>query len=247
MRGAGLAVALALSAGAAPAQDRPPLIDAARYAEPTSRYAHGVLGDDEEWGALILELVPCAACEDEARREVIIRLPETRVFEDVAPRLADIDADGRPEVITVESDMSRGARLAVYDETGLRAATPFIGTAFRWLAPVGAADLDGDGRIEIAYVDRPHLARTLRVWRLEEGALVELAQMPGLTNHRIGERDIAGGIRDCGAGPEMVVADAAWSRLVAVTLDGQGLSARDIGAHRDRSSFARAMACAAPE
>jgi hypothetical protein len=241
MRGAGLAALLSLCAGAAYPQDGQ--IEAACYAEPTSRYAHGVLGDDEEWGALILEMT-CSDCGAEAAREVILRLPETRVFEDVAPRLADIDGDGRPEAIVVESDRSLGARLAIYDHTGLRAATPFIGQAFRWLAPLGAADLDGDGRIEIAYVDRPHLARTLRIWRLEDGDLVELAQMPGLTNHRIGERDIAGGIRDCGAGPEMIVADTSWSRLISVTFDGRGLTARDIGPHDDRSSFARAMDCA---
>jgi hypothetical protein len=46
------------------------------------------------------------------------------------------------------------------------ASTPWIGQRFRWLAPVAAADLDGDGAMELAYVDRPHLARTLRVWRI---------------------------------------------------------------------------------
>ncbi|MBM1220855.1 VCBS repeat-containing protein [Ponticoccus sp. SC2-23] len=243
MHRAGLVAVLALCAGAASAQDAPARIDGARYSEPTTRYAHGVLGDDEEWGAFVLDVVICPGCAEEASQEVIIRLPEARVFEDVAPRLVDVDGDGDPEVIVVESDQSLGARLAIHDETGLRAATPFIGQRFRWLAPVGATDLDGDGRIEIAYVDRPHLARTLRVWRLEEGTLVQLAEMPGLTNHRIGETDIAGGIRDCGAGPEMIVADRDWSRLMAVTFDGQALTARDIGRHEGRASFARALRC----
>ncbi len=111
---------------------------AVRYDAPTDRYPHGVLGDELEWGALILEL-------DSGTR--VLRLPANRVFEDTAPRLVDLEGDGAPEVVVVESDASAGARLAVYDADGLVAATPFIGTRFRWLAPVGAADLDGDGRV----------------------------------------------------------------------------------------------------
>jgi hypothetical protein len=77
-----------------------------------------------------------------------------------------------------------------------------IGQRNRWLAPIGAADLDGDGRVEIAYVDRPHLARTLRVWRSRPGGtLTEIATATGLTNHRIGEAFITGGIRDARRGP----------------------------------------------
>ena len=179
------------------------------------------------------------------KKTFVLRLPETRVFEDVAPRLFDVDGDDAPEVITVESDLQRGARLAIYHEGGLLAATPFIGQRNRWLAPVGvgAADLDGDGKVELAYVDRPHLAKTLRIFRYVDGDLVHVADLPGVTNHRIGERDIAGGIRDCGQGPEMIVATADWTRLVAVTFDGNRLSARDIGPHDGRASFAAAMAC----
>lgn len=210
-------------------------ITGARYDDPTTRYPHAILGDGIEHGTLVLERDGAAPLR--------LTLPESRVFEDTAPRVADVDGDGAPEVVVVESDQSKGARLAIYDETGLRYATPFIGTRFRWLAPAGIADLDGDGQVELAYVDRPHLAKTLRVWRVENGALRPVADLGGLTNHRIGERDIAGGVRDCGSGPELVLADANWRRLQAVRLEDGRLHARDIGPHRDRSSFAAAMGC----
>lgn len=211
-------------------------IISARYVEPTTRYAHGVLGDEIEHGAVEIELA-----DGSARR--IIRLPEARVFEDTEPRVVDVNGDGRAEVVVVESHESQGARLAVYTATGLLAATPYIGTRNRWLAPISVADMDGDGVIELAYIDRPHLAKTLRIWRFENGALTEVAALKGLTNHRIGERDIAGGLRDCGTGPEMIVASADWQQLVAVTFDGTSLSAREIGGHENRASFAQALAC----
>ena len=92
---------------------------------------------------------------------------------------------------------------------------------------LGVADFNGDGQMDIAYVDRPHLARTLRIWSFVPGGLArtgelrEIASAGGLSNHRIGEDFITGGVRDCGAGPEMVLADAGWtSVMVARMVDG---------------------------
>lgn len=207
----------------------------AQNQQPTTRYPHAVLGDDIEYGALALRY--------ESGAEFVIRLPEDRVFEDTAPRIVDVDGDGQAEAVVVESHQSQGARLALYNADGLIAATPYIGQRFRWLAPVAIADLDGDGLVELAYIDRPHLAKTLRVWRFEGGKLSQIASMPDLTNHRIGERDIAGGLRSCVSGPEMILASGNWRDLVAVAFDGKTLARRTIGPHRDRSSFAAALAC----
>ena len=210
-------------------------IVSASYTEPTQRYQHGVFGETEEWGALAFGL-------SDGQR-MILRLPETRVFEDIVPRLADVDGDGAPEMIVVETDLSLGARLAIYDEAGLVAAKPFIGQTHRWLAPIGAADLEGDGLVELAYIDRPHLARLLRVWRFQDGTLVEVAQAEGLTNHRLGDPAIGGGLRDCGAGPEMITADARWSRLVASRLVGGRIVSRFVAEGVD---FAAALDCWLP-
>ncbi|MDA7427064.1 VCBS repeat-containing protein [Primorskyibacter aestuariivivens] len=226
-------------AGAAAAQE----ITAARYEGPTTRYPHGVLGDEIEHTGLAVTLSDGRVLRASWERDV--------VFEDTEPRLADLDGDGAPEVIVVESHETQGARLAIWGMVSGNlaqiTATPFIGTRFRWLAPVGAADLDGDGVMELAYVDRPHLAKTLRVWRYEtQGRTVrlrEVASLKGVTNHRIGEVDIAGGIRDCGQGPEMIVADAGWREVLALRFDGAKISQQSLGAHRGRDSFARAMRC----
>ena len=135
---------------------------------------------------------------DLARENEWLRLvlPEARVFEDIAPRLWDIDGDGVPEIVAVESDQHLGARLTAWtvqrtaDGTHtvvLRAAGDFIGTRFRWLAPVGMADFTGDGRPEIAYVAMPHLARRLVLVRLDGARFLPVAQLDGISNHRIGE------------------------------------------------------------
>ena len=45
-------------------------------------------------------------------RTLKLTLPETAVFEDRQPRLADRDGDGRDEVVLVHSYIERGAALA---------------------------------------------------------------------------------------------------------------------------------------
>ncbi len=230
VRGALMAVYLWLVGPAVAAET----ITTARYTDPTTRYPHGVLGDQIEWGSIELTL------SDGKRRS--FTLPDHLVFEDLAPRVIDVTGDGLPEVIAVESDARRGARLAIYGPQGRMAATPHIGTRFRWLAPVGAADLDGDGNIEIAYVDRPHLAKTLRIWRISDGRLTEIAALPGITNHRIGEDFISGGLRTCNGQPELIVASGDWRRIIAVRYDG-GWQTQDLGPLKNRQALMSALNC----
>lgn len=238
----GAAAMLALVVGSPVAADAPVAILDARLEEPVTRYDHGVLGDAVEWGTLRLWVDRCPGCARTDVQETVIRLPESRVFEDVEARLIGLDPRAPAAVMVVESDLSRGARLSLYTGAGLWAATPFIGQPHRWLAPVAAADLDGDGTLEVAYVDRPHLAKVLRVWRLEGDTLTEIGVLENLTNHRIGWDHIAGGLRDCGGGPEMVLASGDWSRLVAVRLEAGQLSARDLGRYGS-AALEGALAC----
>ncbi len=232
-RGVWLAAGLWLAGAAAFAET---IVDA-RFEEETTRYAHGILGDAVEFGALVIVV------EDWSHRTAYrIRLPDDHVFEDLAPRLWDITGDGALEVVVIETDVARGGSLAVYDQTGKIAETPHIGRPNRWLAPVGAADFDGDGRIEVAFVDRPHLAKVLRVFEWNGSALVLEAELPGVTNHRIGEDFISGGVRSCGDGPEMVLADAGWDRIAIVRMGAEGLQARD-GGKFSKARLQAALAC----
>ncbi len=153
---------------------------------PTSRYDHGVLGDAIEAGGLLLRLT------DGSERQLL--LPEDQVFEDLRPRLADLDKDGEPEVIVVRSSLQHGAVLTVYglvgDELQLVAEGPQNLTAHRWLNPIGAADFDGDGDIEVAYVETPHIGGILRIVSLQGDRLVEEVSWAGFSNHLIGSREL---------------------------------------------------------
>ena len=214
---------------------------------PVQRYGHNILGDTPEWGALRFGVQGSAEHGPYPWAE--LKLPKSRIFEDVAPRLVDISGDGKPEILVVETDLNKGARLAAYradqagEEITLLAATPYIGTPYRWLAPIGVADFNGDGMMDVAYVDRPHLAQILRVWTLSGDKLVEIAKLGSVTNHRIGDNSISSGVRDCGAGPEMLMHDPSWNKLLAVRFAGGLLEKREIGRYKSASSLRRALAC----
>lgn len=231
----GLSCLLGLCAlGAGPLAAASPIRDAA-FVLPTTRYDHAILGDNIEWGGLQITQAN--------GRTTQITLPDTAVFEDLTPRLIDLTGDGAPEVLVIETSLTQGARLAAYDAEGLIAATPFIGRTHRWLAPIGAADLDGDGQIEIAYIDRPHLAKTLRIWRLNGDQMTEVAQLSGLTNHKIGQDFISGGIRTCDAGPEIITLDSDWQNIMATTLTAKTITARKLAPFTGQASLQQALAC----
>lgn len=225
--------ALALASPAAASAPCPSPPQAAYFAE-VDRYGHRVLGPTPEWAGLRLG-------------RATTTLPEDRIFEDVAPRVIDVGGDCVFEALVVESDATEGAQLAVYapDGAGLRkiAATPPIGRAFRWLAPAGAADFDGDGVLDVALVRMPHILGALELWSFRPGGLTQVATLQGVTNHRIGAEEIMGGVRDCGAGPEIVVAAFDWRSLLAIRLEEGTLQARPIAADAAPASVAAAMAC----
>lgn len=214
------------------------LVRSASYGEPTDRYPHGILGRIAGWGTLDVVVSSCASC---AHERVRLRLPENRVFEDIQPRLWDVTGDSKPEVVVVESDQDKGARLVALaavvrdGRTSIEeiAATDFLGRRFRWLAPIAAADFDGDGRIEIAYVETPHRDKVLRLVRFIDGTLIEVASVSGVTAHRIGQEQIEGKLRLCAGVPELVLLTADYTRVIGLKFSGDSFNQRDLGPARN--------------
>ncbi|MFN3658087.1 MAG: FG-GAP repeat domain-containing protein [Pseudolabrys sp.] len=154
--------------------------------EPTNRYDHGVLGDKTEAGSLTIET------RDGMTH--LVKLKNDAVFEDLSPRLADLDGNGNDEVVLVKSYVARGSALAVIGLVKGRydviAETPPIGAPHRWLNPAGIADFDGDGKKDVAIVRMPHAVGQLELWSYADKNLRKTAEMPDATNHMAGSRAI---------------------------------------------------------
>ncbi len=155
-------------------------------AEPVTRYDHAILGDKIEAGSLVIET--------RDGKTQIVRLKDDAVFEDLKPRLADLNGDGHDEIIVVKSYLKRGSALAVIGERRgkyeIIAETPPLGGPHRWLDPAAIGDLTGDGKKSIALVRQPHVIGELELWSWRGGTLRKEASLPGIANHIAGTRAI---------------------------------------------------------
>lgn len=152
----------------------------------TERYAHGVLGDKLEASAVR------ALTADRLPLDFVLR--EDSVFEDLVPRLVDVDGDGRDEILVVRSHQEAGGSLVLLGIRGNRlvrlAESQAIGTPNRWINPIGAGDFDGDGQVEIAAVETPHIGGHLVIFKIEGRRLREVARFAGYTNHILGSTEL---------------------------------------------------------
>ena len=150
----------------------------------------------------------------------------------------------------VETDFDLGAQLAVYEVdciTGFKkvAATPHIGRAYRWLAPAGIADFDGDGLNDIAYVETPHLGKILKIVTLKGDQLVPIVTpRAGFSNHSIGEDFITSGVRECAGRVELLTPDAARTTLMAVRVEGGEIVSEATAFEPSLEGIAAAQRCA---
>ena len=204
---------------------------------PTPRYPHKALGSVTHAATLHVLTDPAHS----PQQELVYRLPFNRVFEDLTVRLADMDADGRDEMIVIESDALRGSSVVVL---GLRGLTPAKGTAlgqanalaqntlqiaelarseptggtFYWLNPVGVADFDGDGKLDIASVTTPHVGGILNLYHYRPPRLEAFAKVMDVSNHRMGdpEQDLAVIVQLPGLRPTVIVPDISLKALHAL-------------------------------
>jgi hypothetical protein len=153
-------------------------------ANPTTRYDHRVLGDAVEAASLMVEYR-----DGHTARLVLGR---DAVFEDLEPRIADLNKDGHEEIVLVKSYLRHGSALAVivrrHGHLTTIAETPPLGAAHRWLNPAGIADFDGNGRPEIAAVVMPHLVGRLELWGWNGGRLRRTHAIGNAANHVAGSR-----------------------------------------------------------
>jgi len=165
-------------------------IHRAWFAGGTKRYAHGVLGDRIEATQLVVET--------KMGTRLMVELPADRVFEDLEPRVVDINNDNTEEVLVVVSEQHLGASLVVYgivnNELVQLATTPFLGQAYRWLNPLGVGDFDGDGNKDIALVATPHIGGLLRLYHINGKKLIQFAEYSGVSTHYIGSTELGLGV-----------------------------------------------------
>ncbi len=207
---------------------------------PTIRYPHKALGAITHAGSLHV-----LVSQSGKLHEVIYELPVHRVFEDRVPRLVDLDGDGRDEIVLIESDALRGSATVVF---GLLAAQTHqdkqnnqsnkqtlprlvelarsgqTGSTFRWLNPVGAADFDGDGKLDIASVITPHIGGLLTLYHYAPPKLIPFAQAMDTSNHRMGdlEQQVAVIVEQAGLRPTIIVPDMQLKALHALRWESPG-------------------------
>lgn len=200
---------------------------------PTLRYPHTALGTATHAGSLHVLANTAAG----AVQEVVYQLALNRVFEDRIPRLVDLNGDGRDEIIVIESDALKGSAVVVFGLTVTSlenvagsqvlielARSPFTGSTFRWLNPVGVADFDGDSRLDIASVTTPHVGGILTLYHFRPPKLEPYAQAMDVSNHRMGdvEQQLAVIVEQNNSRPTIIVPDMQLRALHALRWEAPG-------------------------
>jgi len=154
--------------------------------EPTSEYAHAVLGDDLE--AAGITLVNTQTSPPQIAK---IAAQGSEVIEGITPLWADLNGDGTREIIVTQSNSQDGARLVAYSEDGsLLAASQPIGQGFRWHHQLAVGTFLPGDQVQIAVVRTPHIGGVIELFALENGQLVRRAELAGYSTHQIYSRNL---------------------------------------------------------
>ena len=154
--------------------------------QPTDRYPHGVLGDELEASSLAVQSTNTGFGVDASVED-----DDGSVIEGIAPILADLTGDGKPEILVTISNGEVGARLGVFDtDLGLIAESDPIGKGRRWRNQLAVAPIGPDGEIEVIDIFTPHIGGPMEFFRLEGDRLNLVASQTGFTSHAIGSRNL---------------------------------------------------------
>ena len=115
------------------------------------------------------------------------------------------------------------------DENGsVIAEGPKMGRPYRWRHQIAVSTFDPSGDVEIAVVRTPHIAGTVEFYRLGSGELSITAEVPGITSHTIGSRNLDMSLAadlDGDNFSELLVLSPDLSELIAIDKSVQGAGA----------------------
>ncbi|PLX65831.1 MAG: hypothetical protein C0602_13990 [Denitrovibrio sp.] len=155
---------------------------------PTSSYAHGVLGDRvESEGFAVIDLID---------KKIVTKtsISDLGVIEQKGALLADIDRDGSIEIILTISNKNNGAQVYAYSVDGeLKYKSEPIGRGFRWRHVFAAAQFSG-GFVRIVNVITPHIGGTLEFLEAVDGKLIRKSSINGVSTHNIGSANLGMGL-----------------------------------------------------
>jgi len=148
--------------------------------QPTLSYDHQVLGSAHENAAAItlIETTP------EFRKINDIEIASPDIIEGNALIWEDINNDGQREIIVTLSNQQQGARIVIFDESGIElSSSTAIGQSYRWRHQIAVAPFQSADQLSLVSVRKPHLTASVEYFNLADGSMAITDKALGYTSH----------------------------------------------------------------